>query len=114
MNLWVILMCQNDMMLWKIINLLFDKKIRIKQIQQVLWNGLRKLQERAFMLMRMMLASVGEAIAYLRAQLAKLIPVCLKDRQPSRLTTLECLEAQPDPMLDIVEYVVEGVKKCAA
>ncbi len=74
----------------------------------------KRIQERAFTLMRMMLASVGVAIAYLRAQLAKLIPVCLKDRQPSRLTTLECLEAQCDPVLDIEEYVVEEVEKCAS
>ena len=48
----------------------------------------KRIQERAFTLMRMMLASVGEAVVYLRAQLAKLIPVCLKDRHPSRLTTV--------------------------
>lgn len=75
----------------------------------------KRIQERAFTLMRIMLASVAEAIAYLRAQLTKLIPVCLKDRQPSRLTTLECLEAQCDPMLNIVEYIAaEEVDKCAA
>jgi len=74
----------------------------------------KRFQERAFTLMRMLLASVADAIVYLRAQLTKLIPVCLKDRQPSRLTTLECLEAQCDPMLDIEEYVLEEVKKCAA
>ena len=74
----------------------------------------KRIQERAFTLMRMMLTSVGAAIAFLRAQLTKLIPMCLKDRQPSRLTTLECLEAQRDPMLDIVEYVAEEVVKCAA
>ena len=63
----------------------------------------KRFQERAFMLMRMLLASVDEAIAYLCAEISVFIPVCLKDRQLSRLTTLECLEAQCDPMLDIKE-----------
>ena len=71
----------------------------------------KRIQERAFTLMRMMLGSIGEAIAYLRSQLARLIPACLKDRQPSRLTTLECLEALCDPMLDIEEYVLEEVEE---
>ena len=74
----------------------------------------KRIQERAFTLMRMLLACVGDAIAYLRAQLALLVPACLKDRQPSRLTTLECLEAQCDPMLDIELPVAEEVAKCAA
>jgi len=74
----------------------------------------KRIQERAFTLMRIMLGSIGEALAYLRSQLAKLIPACLKDRQPSRLTTLECLEAQCDPMLDIEEYVLEEVEEWAA
>lgn len=74
----------------------------------------KRIQERAFTLMRMMLASVADAIVYLRTQLAMLIPACLKDRQPSRLTTLECLEAQCDPLFDIEEYVLEEVQECAA
>ena len=71
----------------------------------------KRFQERAFTLMRMMLASVGEALAYLRIQLAKLIPACLKEQQPSRRTTLECLDDQCDPMLDIEEYVLEEVEE---
>jgi hypothetical protein len=74
----------------------------------------KRFQERAFTLMRMLLASVCEALGYLRAQLALIIPACLKDRQRSRLTTLECLEAQRDPMLNIELPVAEVVAKCAA
>jgi hypothetical protein len=66
----------------------------------------KRFQERAFTLMRMLLASVCEALGYLRSQLALIIPVCLKDRQRSRLTTLECLEAQRDPMLQIKKPAV--------
>ena len=74
----------------------------------------KRIQERAFTLLRMLLASVREAFAYLRSVLALVIPACLKERQPSRLTTLECLEAQCDPMLDIEQTVAEEVEKCAA
>lgn len=74
----------------------------------------KRIQERAFTLMRMLLACVDDALAYLRAQLALLIPACLKERQPSRMTTLECLEAQCDPMLDIALPVAEEEDKCAA
>ena len=74
----------------------------------------KRFQERAFTLMRMLLASVHEALAYLRSVVARVIPACLKERQPSRLTTLECLEAQCDPMLDIEQTVAEEVRKRAA
>lgn len=67
----------------------------------------KRFQERAFTLMRMLLANVCNALGYLRSQLAIIIPACLKDRQPSRLTTLECLDAQCDPMLEIQESAVE-------
>ncbi len=61
----------------------------------------KRFQERAFTLMRMLLVNVCKALAYLRSQLALVIPACLKGQQPSRLTTLECLEAQYDPILEI-------------
>jgi hypothetical protein len=61
----------------------------------------KRFQERAFTLMCMLLAGVRDALAYLRSVVALVIPACLKERQPSRLTTLECLEAQSDPMLEI-------------
>lgn len=67
----------------------------------------KRFQERAFTLLRTMLSSVLQALAYLSDQLKRIIPACLKDRQRSRMTTLEILEAQCDPMLDIEEPVVK-------
>lgn len=82
-----------------------------------LWNNQRRevsmeklykrIQERAFTFMRTLLANVGEAIEYLRTQLTILIPLCMKDRQPSRPTTLECIEAQCDPRLNFDLYVAQ-------
>ena len=74
----------------------------------------KRIQERAFTLMRTLLASVRKAFRYLHSVLALVIPACLKERQPSRLTTLECLEAQYDPVLDIEQAVAEEVAKDAA
>lgn len=65
----------------------------------------KRFQERAFTLMRMLRTSVREALTYLRSLVALVIPACLKGRQKSRLTTLECLEAQCDPMLEIEKPV---------
>ncbi|MFH1374407.1 MAG: IS4 family transposase [bacterium] len=61
----------------------------------------KRFQERAFTLLRMLLRSTVEAIAYLNDQIKCIIPACLKGRQRSRLTTLEILETQCDPMLEI-------------
>jgi hypothetical protein len=61
----------------------------------------KRFQERAFTLLGFLLSSVPEAVAYLRDQVKCIIPGCLKERQPTRLTTLETLEAQCDPMLTI-------------
>lgn len=74
----------------------------------------KRIQERAFTLLRMLLSGVREALVYLRSVVARVIPACLKERQPSRLTTLECLQAQCDPMLEIEQPVAEKVEKCAA
>jgi len=60
----------------------------------------KRVQERAFTLLRLLLTSVLDAVAYLRKQLQRIIPACLKEHQRSRLTTLECLEAQYDPVLE--------------
>ncbi len=86
-----------------------------------LWNSKRRevsmdkfykrFQERAFTLLRLLLASVSDAVAYLRDQIKRIIPACLKERQCSRMTTLECLEAQCDPVLEIEE---PAMKKFAA
>ncbi len=71
----------------------------------------KRFQERAFTLMRMLLASVREALTYLRSQLSLIIPASLKERQRSRPTSLECLEAHHDPRLAIENT---SVKKHAA
>jgi len=71
----------------------------------------KRFQERAFTLLRVLLSSAAEAIAYLREEIKRIIPACLKERQRSRMTTLECLEAQCDPALEIE---VPAMKKRAA
>jgi hypothetical protein len=63
----------------------------------------KRFQERAFTVLSLLLSSVPEAVAYLRDQIKRIIPACLKGRQPTRMTTLEILEAQRDPMLEIEE-----------
>jgi len=71
----------------------------------------KRFQERAFTLMRILLGNVRKAIGYLRSQLAIIITACLKEQQRSRLTTLECLEAQCDPRLEIEQPVVKKTTK---
>jgi len=61
----------------------------------------KRFQERAFTLMRLLLVNLLEALTYLRGQIKRIIPACLKHPQPSRLTTLELLHAQYDPILEI-------------
>ena len=61
----------------------------------------KRFQERAFSLLRVLLSSVLDAVVYLRDQLKRIIPVCLKERQRSRMSTLEILEAQCDPILEL-------------
>ena len=62
-----------------------------------------RLQERAFSLLRQLLHSTDKAVASLSTELKRLLPSSLKDRQSSRMTTLEILEAQCDPVLEIVD-----------
>jgi hypothetical protein len=61
----------------------------------------KRFQERAFTVLGLLLSSILEAVAYLSDQIKRIIPACLKGRQPTRMTTLEILEAQHDPMLQI-------------
>lgn len=61
----------------------------------------KRFQEHAFALLGILLHSRVKAIAYLRRVVTQIIPACLKRRQPSRPTTLEILQAQHDPILDI-------------
>lgn len=71
----------------------------------------KRFQERAFTLFRILLCSTLEAIAYLRDQIKSIIPACLKNRQRSRLTTLEIMETQCDPILEIEKPII---RKCIA
>ena len=71
----------------------------------------KRFQERAFTLLRLLIANVCDAFEYLRTQIRQIIPACLKSRQRSRLTTLEMLEAQCDPMLSANQF---AAKKHAA
>jgi len=61
----------------------------------------KRFQERAFTLFRLLLVSIRDALGYLRDQIRRLIPQCLKERQRSRMTTLGCLDAQCDPALPV-------------
>lgn len=61
----------------------------------------KRLQERAFTLLSKMHHSILDAIIYLRKQIKYIIPACLKGQQLSRLTSLEILEIQYDPKLNI-------------
>jgi len=72
----------------------------------------KRFQERAFTLLRVLLSSMPEAVAYLRRQIKRIIPACIKERQRSRLTTLEILESQWDPALELQRPVAK--KKPAA
>lgn len=65
----------------------------------------KRFQERAFTLFRLLLFSVRKAIAYLHHQIKRIIPACLKHHQRSRFTTLEMIDAQYDPLLDIANPV---------
>jgi len=71
----------------------------------------KRFQERAFTLFRLLLVDILDTLRYLRSQIKRIIPACLKERQRSRPTTLEILETQCDPMLGIKE---PSVKKRAA
>lgn len=69
----------------------------------------KRIQERAGVLLLLILHSVSKAISYLKKEIPRLIKNCMKSRQLSRKTTLESLESgvfQPIEMLNIeVEMV---------
>ena len=52
----------------------------------------KRIQERAFIILNLLLLSLQKAIAYLQDEIPRLIKNCLKSRQRSRRTTLETLE----------------------
>ncbi len=52
----------------------------------------KRIQERAFHLLELLLTSVSKAVAYLKKQVGCLIKNCMKCRQQSRNTTLQSIE----------------------
>jgi len=70
-----------------------------------LWNGKHKelsmeklykrIQERAFIVLDLLLSSVQKAISYLQEEIPRLIKNCMKSHQRSRRSTLEILEYGP-------------------
>lgn len=52
----------------------------------------KRIQERAFILLNLILQSMQKAIDYLKDEIPRLIKNCLKSRQRSRRTTLETIE----------------------
>ncbi len=65
----------------------------------------KRIQERAFSLLGLMLHSLTKAVIYLRKEMGLVLKHCLKNQQPSRLTTLEMLDAGFDQRLDNPETV---------
>lgn len=71
----------------------------------MLWNNERRevsmdklykrIQERAFIILELLLKSPDSAIQYLESELESLLKNCLKNKQRSRRTTLEILEFGP-------------------
>lgn len=55
----------------------------------------KRIQERAFIILDLLLASLQKAIAYLQEEIPRLIKNCLKARQRSRRTSLEIIEYGP-------------------
>jgi hypothetical protein len=70
-----------------------------------LWNSKRRelsmeklykrFQERVFIILDLLLASLQKAIAYLQDEMLRLIKNCMKSRQRSRRFTLEIIEYGP-------------------
>ena len=52
----------------------------------------KRIQERAFIILDLLLVSLQKAIDYLQEEIPRLIKNCLKSRQRSRRTTLEIME----------------------
>lgn len=55
----------------------------------------KRIQERAFIILELLLQSPDSAIQYLETELESLLKNCLKNKQRSRRTTLEILELGP-------------------
>jgi len=61
----------------------------------------KRIQERAFNLAQRFLASLAHAISYLYREFDDILIHCMKNRQRSRMTTLEMLETRLDPKLNL-------------
>lgn len=59
----------------------------------------KRLQERAFQLAQQLVVSFRQGITSLARELEPLLKHCTQQSQPSRMTTLEMLEARSDPKL---------------
>ena len=55
----------------------------------------KRIQERAFIILDLLLVSLQKAIAYLREEIPRLIKNCIKSRQRSRRSSLETIEYGP-------------------
>jgi IS4 transposase len=55
----------------------------------------KRIQERSFIILDLLLSSLHKAIKYLKNEISRLIKNCLKSKQRSRQTTLEILEFCP-------------------
>lgn len=55
----------------------------------------KRFQERAFIILDLLLVSLQKAIAYLQEEIPRLIKNCMKSRQRSRRSTLEIIEYGP-------------------
>jgi hypothetical protein len=55
----------------------------------------KRFQERAFLILDLLLVSLQKAIAYLQDEIPRLIKNCMKLRQRSRRSTLEIIEYGP-------------------
>jgi len=64
------------------------KELRIEKLY-------KRIQERAFIILDLLLSSVLKAISYLQEEIPRLIKNCMKSHQRSRRSTLEIIEYGP-------------------
>src|SRR3989304_1326702 len=67
----------------------------------------KRIQERAFQLLELLLTSFWKAVTYLSKEVDRLMKNCMKYQQPSRKSTLELLEEE-------IDLKVEDLSACLA
>lgn len=67
----------------------------------------KRIQERAFQLLELLLTSFWKAVTYLSKEVDRLLKNCMKYQQPSRKSTLELLEEE-------IDLKVEDLSACLA